>query len=88
MSALEYQITGVSTVRSAVSSGADQSKYQSSASLAFTWWNHRWPVDFPHKGPVTRKMIQFNDVIMLLILPAVYVKYSADIIQAPRIVKM
>ena len=24
---------------------------------------HRWPVDSPHKGPVTRKMFQFVDVI-------------------------
>ena len=26
---------------------------------------HRWPVDSPHKGPVTRKMFPFDDVIML-----------------------
>ena len=25
---------------------------------------HRWPVDSPHKGPVTRKMFPFDDVIM------------------------
>ena len=25
---------------------------------------HRWPVNFPHKGPVTRKMFPFDDVIM------------------------
>ena len=25
---------------------------------------HRWPVNSPHKGPVTRKMFPFNDVIM------------------------
>ena len=24
---------------------------------------HRWPVDSPHKGPVTREMILFDDVI-------------------------
>ena len=35
---------------STVYSGADQRKHQSSASLA-----HRWPVNSPHKGPVTRK---------------------------------
>ena len=27
---------------------------------------HRSPVDFPHKGPVTRKMFPFDDVIMVL----------------------
>ena len=26
---------------------------------------HRWPVNSPHKGPVTRKMLPFDDVIML-----------------------
>ena len=25
---------------------------------------HRWPVDSPHKRPVTRKMLPFDDVIM------------------------
>ena len=28
-------------------------------------WIHRWPVNSPHKGPVTRKMFPFGDVIML-----------------------
>ena len=26
--------------------------------------NHRWPVNSPHKGPVTRKRFPFHDVIM------------------------
>ena len=26
--------------------------------------NHRWPVDFPHKGPVTWKMFPFDVVFM------------------------
>ena len=45
-------------------SGADQRKYQSSTSLAFVRGIHRWPVNSPHKGPVTRKMFPFDDVIM------------------------
>ena len=45
-------------------SGADQRKHQSSASLAFVKGIHRWPVNSPHKGPVTRKMFSFDDVIM------------------------
>ena len=45
-------------------SGAIQSKHQSSASLAFVRGIHRWPVDSPHKGPVTRKMFPFDDVFM------------------------
>ena len=27
---------------------------------------HRWPVNSPHKGPVTRKMFPFHDVIMVV----------------------
>ena len=27
-------------------------------------WIHRWPVNFPHIGPVTRKMFPFDEVIM------------------------
>ena len=30
--------------------------------------NQRWPVDSPHKGPVTRKMFPFDDVIMNIAL--------------------
>ena len=44
--------------------GIDQRKHQSSASLAFVRGIRWWPVNSPHKGPVTRKMFPFNDVIM------------------------
>ena len=46
--------------------GAYQRKHQSSASLAFMQGIHRWPVNSPHNGPVTRKMFPFDDVIMKL----------------------
>ena len=46
-------------------SGADQRKYQSSASLAFVRGILRGPVNCPHKWPVTRKMFPFDDVIMI-----------------------
>ena len=39
---------------------------KSSASLAFVRGIHRWPMNSPHKGPVTRKMLPFDDVIMQL----------------------
>ena len=39
-------------------------KHQSSASLSFVRGIHRSPVNSPHKGPVTRKMFPFDDVIM------------------------
>ena len=48
-----------------VFSGADQSKHQSCASLAFVWGIHLGPVNSPHKWPVTRKMLPFDDVIMI-----------------------
>ena len=53
-----------SIVYLAVWSGANQRKQQSSASLAFVRGIRRWPVNSQHKGPVTRKMFPFDDVIM------------------------
>ena len=64
MSIMASQITIVSTVYLTVCSGPDQKKHQSSASLAFVWGIHRWPVNSPHKGSVTRKMFPLDDVIM------------------------
>ena len=64
MSAMASQITSLTIVYSAVYSSADQRKHQSSASLAFVRGIHRWPVNSPHKWPVTRKMLPFDDVIM------------------------
>ena len=48
MTTMASQITSLTVVYSTVYSGAGQRKYQSS----------------PHKGPVTRKMFPFDDVIM------------------------
>ena len=64
MGMMASQITSLTIVYSIVYSGAYQRKHQSSASLAFVWGIHRWPVNSPHKGPVTRKMFPFDDVIM------------------------
>ena len=64
MGAVASQITSLTIVYSTVYSGADQRKLQSSASLAFVRGIHRSPVNSPHKGPVTRKMIPLDDVIM------------------------
>ena len=55
---------GVSS-HSTVYSGPEQRKNQSFASLAFVRGIHRSPVNSPHKGPVTRKMFPFDDVIMI-----------------------
>ena len=64
MSAMASQITGVLIVCLNVCSVRDERKHQSSMSLAFVRGIHQWQVNFPHKGPVTRKMFPFDDVIM------------------------
>ena len=63
MDAIASQITSLTIVYSSVYS--DQSKHQSSASLAFVWGIHRGPVNSPHNWPVTGKMFPFDDVIMM-----------------------
>ena len=52
--------------------GADQRKHKSSGSLAFVRGIHRSPVNSPHKRPVTRKMLPFDDVIMQILHPRCY----------------
>ena len=64
MSTMASQITSLTIVYSTGYSGADQRKHQSSASLAFVRGIHRSPVNSPHKGPVTRKMYPFDDVVI------------------------
>ena len=64
MGAMASQITSLTIVYSTDYSGVDQRKHQSFASLAFVGGIHRGPVNSPHEGPVTRKMISFDDVIM------------------------
>ena len=66
MRAMASQITSLTIVYPTVYSGVDQRKHKNSASLAFVRGIHRWPVHFPHKGPVTQKLFPFDDVIMLV----------------------
>ena len=63
MSAMVSQINGVSIVYSNVCSGADQRKHQSSSASMALWGE--FTVD-QWKGPVTRKMFPFDDVITML----------------------
>ena len=65
MSTMASQITSLTSDYSIIYSGADQRKHQSSASLAFGRGIHRWPVNSPHKGPVTRKKFPFDYIIMI-----------------------
>ena len=78
------QITSLTTVYSTVYSGADQRKRQSSASLAFVRGIHRWPVNSPHKGPVTRNMFPFDDVIRVIARVALKLLWMAWVIEPHR----
>ena len=64
MGAMASQITSLTIVYPIVYSDLDQRKHESSASLAFVRGIHRRPVNSPHKWPVTRKTLPFDDVIM------------------------
>ena len=68
MGVMASQITSLTIVSSTVHSGVDK-KNQSSASLAFVRGIHRGPMISPHKGPVTRKMFTFDDVLMWCFFP-------------------
>ena len=65
MNAMASQIISLTTVFSTVYSDVNQRKHQSSIFLAFVWGIHRWPVNSPHKRPVTLKKIPFDDVTMV-----------------------
>ena len=64
MGMIASQITSLTIVFSTVYLDTDQRKHQSSASLAFVQGIHRRSVNPPHKWPVKRKMLPFDDVIM------------------------
>ena len=91
MSVMASHVTGVSFVCSVVCSGADQRKHQSSASLAFVRGIHRSPVNSPHKGPVTRKMFPFDDVIMFNLqntpdISPVRTRYGMSFVSMDRVI--
>ena len=64
MSTMASQINSLVVVYWTVYSGADQRKHQIPASLALVRGIQRWPVNFPHKWPETRKMFPFDDAII------------------------
>ena len=63
MSAIASQTTSLTIVYLTIYSGGDERKHQSSASLPFVRGIRRWPGISPHKGPVTRKMFPFDDIM-------------------------
>ena len=58
-------ISKVVIIYSSIYLGTDERKHQSSASLAFVRGIHRSPVNSPQKGPITRKMFQLDDVVIM-----------------------
>ena len=79
MDMIAFQITRLMIVYSTDYSGAHK-KHQSSASLAFMRGIHRWPVNSPHKWPVTSTMFPFDDAIMF----HVGVRYNDELMQEIR----
>ena len=80
MSSMASQITSFTIVYSTVYSGVDHRNHQRSASLVCVRGIHRWPVNSPHKGPVTRKMFPFDDVIMLSTHQLVPLEYHESLL--------
>ena len=72
MGKMASRITCLTIVYSTVYLSADLRKHQSSAPLAFVRGIHRGPVNSPHKGPVTRKMFPFDDVIIMILIRNIY----------------
>ena len=62
MSEMASQITSLTMVYSTVYS-TDQRKHKK-RSTGLCEWNSPVTSEFPHRGPVTRKMFPFDDVIM------------------------
>ena len=65
MTTMASQITSLTVVYSTVYSDADKKKTPKPLVTGLCAGNSPGPVNSPHKGPVTRKMFQFDDVIML-----------------------
>ena len=88
MSMMASQITGVSIVYSTACSSADKRKHQSSASLAFVRGIHRWMVDSPHKGLVTRKMFPPGNKWLSSIFYLLPVSYTINSMSPGRCIKI
>ena len=65
MNAMWHKIPSLSTACLTTYEGPTSKKHQSPRYWPFVRVIHRWPVNSPHKGPVTRKKLPFYDVIML-----------------------
>ena len=68
MGAMASQITSLMIVYSTVYQTQIKENIKAARHWPFMWVIHRWPVNSPHKWPVTRKMFPFHDVIMWWIM--------------------
>ena len=84
MASMAFQIISVSIACSALCSGTGQRKHQSSASLAFVRGIHQWPLNSPHKGPVTWKMLPFYDVIVWINLVTIIIFWTHRVLARSR----
>ena len=84
MSVMVSQITTLTIVYPSVYLGIDWRKHQSSASLAFVRGIHRWSLNSPHKGPVTRKMFPFDDVHLMMSSCYASLKFSQIVLTWPE----
>ena len=66
MSAVASQITSVSSICSAGCYGADEKKTSKLRVTGLCELNSPVTGEFPHKGPVTRRMFPFDDLIMFV----------------------
>ena len=64
MSIMASQITGHSSVCSTICSGQHQRNIRASRYCPFVRGIHRWWMNSPHKGSVTRKKFPFDDVFI------------------------
>ena len=64
MGAMVSQITSLTIANSILYSGADQGKYQTSASLAFVRGIHQVTDEFPAQMASNAKNVPFDDVSM------------------------
>ena len=80
------QITSLAIVYWSVYSGTDQIKPQSSSPLAIVRGINRWPVNTPHKWPITRKVFPFGDVIMLYEVQGWKESYSRQLVVKFKII--
>ena len=79
LGAMASKITSLTIVYSTVYSGADQSKHQSSASLAFVWGISPGTGEFPAQMASNKEIFPFDDVIMIL---PIWARYGVFIVNS------